>query len=154
MRLVGENGEQFGIVLTRDALNRANVDGLDLVLISPSSNPVVCKIMDYGKYKFEQTKKEKEMKKNQKVVEFKEIQLSMTIDKHDIETKARHASRFLTEGNKVKVVLRMKGRQQAYSQNGVELVKKFFEMLGENGAIDKEPEIAGRNIILIISPKK
>lgn len=154
MRLIGANGEQFGVVSTRDAIARAFADGLDLVLISPSSNPVVCKIMDYGKYKFEQVKKEKEMKKNQKVVEFKEIQLSMTIDTHDLETKARHANRFLSDGNKVKIVLRMKGRQQAYSQNGVELVKRFFGLVAENGAYEKEPEIAGRNIILIVSPKK
>lgn len=154
VRLVGANGEQFGVLPTKDALSKAYAEELDLVLISSSSNPVVCKIMDYGKYKFEQIKKEKEMKKNQKVVEFKEIQLSMTIDTHDLETKARHANRFLTEGNKVKIVLRMKGRQQAYSQNGVQLVKKFFEMLESNGAVDKEPEIAGRNIILIVSPKK
>lgn len=154
VRLIGANGEQFGVLSTRDALSKAYAEGLDLVLISPSSSPVVCKIMDYGKYKFEQIKKDKEMKKNQKVVEFKEIQLSMTIDTHDLETKARHANRFLTEGNKVKIVLRMKGRQQAYSQNGVQLVKKFFEMLESNGAVDKEPEIAGRNIILIVSPKK
>lgn len=153
MRLIGSDGEQYGVVSTRDALSKAFAENLDLVLISPSSIPGVCKIMDYGKYKFEQMKKEKEMKKNQKVVEFKEIQLSMTIDTHDLETKARHANRFLTDGNKVKIVLRMKGRQQAYSKNGVDLVKKFFEMVAENGSIDKEPEIAGRNIILIVSPK-
>lgn len=154
VRLIGSNGEQYGVVPIRQARETAESQGLDLVLISTSSSVVVCKIMDYGKYKFEQIKKEKEMKKNQKIVEFKEIQLSMTIDAHDLETKARHANRFLSEGNKVKIVLRMRGRQQAYSQNGVEIVKKFFEMLAQNGTVDKEPEITGRNILLIVSPKK
>lgn len=128
--------------------------GLDLVLIASNSNPVVCKIMDYGKYKFEQTKKAKEIKKNQKVVEFKEVQLSMTIDAHDLETKLRHAKRFLQEGNKVKVVLRMRGRQQAYAKNGVEIVNNFFERLSDLGFIDKPAQINGRNILLIISPNK
>ena len=109
--------------------------------------------MDYGKYKFDTLKKEKEIRKNQKISEIKEIQLSMTIDTHDLLTKAKHANRFLSNGDKVKVVLRMKGRQQAYASNGVELVKKFFEHLKDNGNIDKEPEIVGRNIIMIVSPK-
>ena len=152
--MIGSNGEQLGVVSISEARNRALEEGLDLVLISNASNPVVCKVMDYGKYKFEQIKKEKEMKKNQKVLELKEIQLSMTIDTHDLETKARHGNKFLTEGNKVKVVLRMKGRQQAYSKQGVEIVKKFYEMISQNGIFEKEPEIAGRNIILIVSPKK
>lgn len=122
-------------------------------MIASGSNPPVCKIMDYGKYKFEAIKKEKELKKNQSIIELKEIQLSMTIDTHDLLTKAKHANRFLSNGDKVKVVLRMKGRQQAYASSGVELVKKFFEQLKENGNIDKEPEIVGRNIIMIVSPK-
>lgn len=154
MRLIGSSGEQLGIVSLAEAKNRAYAEGLDLVLISPTANPVVCKIMDYGKYKFEQIKKEKEIKKNQKVVEFKEVQLSMTIDTHDMETKAKHGNRFLKEGNKVKIVLRMRGRQQAYAQNGVEIVKKFYQMLAENGTVDKEPEINGRSILLVVSPKK
>jgi translation initiation factor IF-3 len=154
VRLIGSSGEQLGIVSLAEAKNRAYAEGLDLVLISPTANPVVCKIMDYGKYKFEQIKKEKEIKKNQKVVEFKEVQLSMTIDTHDMETKAKHGNRFLKEGNKVKIVLRMRGRQQAYAQNGVEIVKKFYQMLAENGTVDKEPEINGRSILLVVSPKK
>jgi translation initiation factor IF-3 len=154
VRLIGSSGEQLGIVSLAEAKNRAYAEGLDLVLISPTANPVVCKIMDYGKYKFEQIKKEKEIKKNQKVVEFKEVQLSMTIDTHDMETKAKHGNRFLKEGNKVKIVLRMRGRQQAYAQNGVEIVKKFYQMLAENGTVDKEPKINGRSILLVVSPKK
>ena len=131
----------------------ADKANLDLVCMNGSANPPVCKIMDYGKYKFDAIKKEKEAKKNQKVTELKEIQLSMTIDTHDLEVKAKHGKRFLEDGNKVKVVLRMKGRQQAYAQNAVTVVKNFYGMLQELGTVDKEPEIVGRNIILIISPK-
>lgn len=118
-----------------------------------SANPPVCKILNYGKYKFDAIKKEKEAKKNQKITELKEIQLSMTIDTHDLEVKAKHGKRFLEDGNKVKVVLRMRGRQQAYAKNAITVVKNFYAMLEEFGSIDKEPEIVGRNIILIVSPK-
>lgn len=136
-----------------EAHERAIKEGLDLVCMNNSASPAVCKIMNYGKYKFDAIKKEKEAKKNQKVTELKEIQLSMTIDKHDLEVKAKHGNRFLQEGNKIKVVLRMKGRQQAYADNAVKVVKSFFVMLEELGTIDKEPEIVGRNIIMIVTPK-
>lgn len=136
-----------------EAHELADKANLDLVCMNGSANPPVCKIMDYGKYKFDAIKKEKEAKKNQKVTELKEIQLSMTIDTHDLEVKAKHGKRFLEDGNKVKVVLRMRGRQQAYSQNAITVVKNFYGMLQELGTVDKEPEIVGRNIILIISPK-
>ena len=131
----------------------ADKANLDLVCMNNSANPPVCKIMDYGKYKFDSIKREKEAKKNQKVVELKEVQLSMTIDTHDLEVKAKHGKRFLEDGNKVKVVLRMRGRQQAYAQNAIKVVKNYYTMLETYGTIDKEPEIVGRNIILIISPK-
>ena len=134
------------------ALKLAESEGLDLVCMNKSVPPV-CKIFDYGKYKFDSIKKEKEAKKNQKITELKEIQLSMTIDTHDLEVKAKHGKRFLEDGNKVKVVLRMKGRQQAYAQNAINVVKNFYSLLESLGTIDKEPEIVGRNIILIISPK-
>lgn len=153
VRLIDEQGAQLGIVSNAVAKKMAEEKGLDLAMIVSNSNPPVCKIMDYGKYKFEAIKKEKELRKNQTIIELKEIQLSMTIDTHDLLTKAKHANRFLSNGDKVKVVLRMKGRQQAYASNGVELVKKFFEHLKDNGNIDKEPEIVGRNIIMIVSPK-
>ena len=153
VRLIGSESEQLGVVSISQAMSMAEEQGLDLVLMSPNSNPPVCKIMDYGKYKFDAIKKEKELKKNQNIVDLKEVQLSMTIDTHDLQTKAKHANRFLTSGDKVKVVLRMKGRQQAYAKNGVEIVKNFFEMCSENGIVDKDPEIMGRNIILIVSPK-
>lgn len=121
--------------------------------MNSSSSPPVCKILNYGKYKFDSLKKEKEIKKNQKITELKEIQLSMTIDKHDLDVKAKHGKRFLEEGNKVKVVLRMKGRQQAYADNAINVVKNFYTILQDLGSIDKEPEIIGKNIILIITPK-
>lgn len=132
----------------------AENQNLDLVLMSTQASPYVCKIMDYGKYKYDAIKKEKDAKKNQKVTEIKEIQLSMTIDTHDLEVKAKHGLRFLNDGNKVKVVLRMKGRQQAYTKNAIEVVKNFYGLLSEVGSYDKEPEVVGRNIIMIISPKK
>ncbi len=154
VRLIGENGEQLGILPLYKAREIAKEKDLDIVLISSSSLPYVCKIMDYGKFKFETIKKEKEMKKNQNISELKEIQLSMTIDIHDIETKARHANKFLQMGDKVKIVLRMKGRQQAYSVNGIKIVKDFQDRLSQNGIPDKEPEIIGRNIVSIITPKK
>lgn len=127
--------------------------GLDLVCMNLSSAPPVCKILDYGKYKFDAMKSEKESKKNQKMVELKEVQLSRTIDSHDLEVKAKHGRRFLSEGNKIKVVLRMKGREQAYAKNAVEVVKKFYAMVADLGNIDKEPEVVGRNVILIITSK-
>ncbi len=153
VRLIGSESEQLGVVSISQARSMAEEQGLDLVLMSPNSNPPVCKIMDYGKYKFDAIKKEKELKKNQNIVDLKEVQLSMTIDTHDLQTKAKHANRFLTGGDKVKIVLRMKGRQQAYAKNGVEIVKNFFEMCSENGTVDKAPEIMGKNIVLIVSPK-
>ncbi len=153
VRLLGENGEQLGIVSFDSALQQAENKGLDLVLLNPGATPPVCKIMDYGKYKFDSIKREKELKRNQKVSELKEIQLSMMIDKHDMETKARHGNRFLLNGDKVKVVLQMRGRQQAYAQNAVQVVREFFGMLEQNGVIDKEPQIVGRRIIMIVTPK-
>lgn len=152
--MIGQNGEQLGIVELSKALEMAENKNLDLVLMSSASNPYVCKIMDYGKYKFDAIKKEKELRKNQKISNLKEIQLSMTIDTHDMEVKAKHGIRFLKDGDKVKVVLRMRGRQQAYTKNAVEVVKSFYSMLSNFGVCDKEPEIAGRNVIMIISPKK
>lgn len=153
VRLIGSESEQLGVVSISQARSMAEEQGLDLVLMSPNSNPPVCKIMDYGKYKFDAIKKEKELKKNQNIVDLKEVQLSMTIDTHDLQTKAKHANRFLTGGDKVKIVLRMKGRQQAYAKNGIEIVKNFFEMCSESGTVDKAPEIMGKNIVLIVSPK-
>lgn len=155
VRLLNQSGEQMGIVSLQDALNMASSESLDLVLLNGSSKPVVCKIMDYGKFKFDSIKREKEIKKNQKVSNLKEIIIKrMTIDTHDLETKAKHGKRFLQDGDKVKVVLWMKGREQAYSRIAIKVMKNFASMLEEFGTVDKKPEVVGKNIIMIITPKK
>lgn len=154
MRLIGLEGEQLGVLSKNEAQDIADKNGVDLVLMSPNTNPVVCKLMDYGKYKFDTIKKEKELRKNQKVSEVKEIQLSMRIDEYHVSFKLKNAQKILQEGDKVKVSLRMRGREQAYAQNGVETVKKFVNDLAEYGFIEKEPAIMGRNITVVINPKK
>ncbi len=154
VRLIGTDGEQLGVMPIEKARQIADNEGLDLVLMSGNSNPAVCKIMDYGKYKFDTIKKEKEIKKNQKIVELKEIQLSMRIDQYHINFKLKNAQKILQEGDKVKVSLRMRGREQAYAKNAVEVVEKFVEALSEFGSIDKKPEIMGRNVVVVINPKK
>lgn len=118
------------------------------------AKPAVCKLMDYGKYKFDTIKKEKELKKNQKTIEVKEIQLSMTISDHDIAYRVTNAKKFLSDGNKVKISLRMRGRQQAYAKTCIEVVKNFAAKLEDVGTCEKEPEVNGRNIIVVVSPKK
>lgn len=153
VRVIGSDGTALGVMSSAEANKRAENEGFDLVKISPNAVPPVCKIMDYGKYRFDQAKRAKEQKKNQKVIEIKEVQLSMTIEKHDMETKARNAIRFLTAENKVKVVLRMRGRQQAYSVRGIEIVNEFFSMVEELGIKEREPKVEGRNIVLMIVPK-
>ncbi len=153
VRVVGPDGSQLGIMSAREANELADKQGLDLVKISPHTNPPVCKIMDYGKFLFDKAKKEKEQRKNQKVVELKEVQLSMTIEQHDIDIKAKNAIRFLQNGDKVKVSIRMSGRQQAYSDRGVETENKFAESLAEYAVIEKPAKVEGRNIIMILAPK-
>ena len=152
--MIDENGNQLGVMPISQAQDLATKAEMDLVCMNSNAIPPVCKIMDYGKYKFDAIKREKEAKKNQKVTELKEIQLSMTIDTHDLEVKAKHGKRFLAEGNKIKVVLRMRGRQQAYSKMAIDVCHKFYALLEDVGTIDKEPEIVGRNIIMIVTPKK
>lgn len=137
-----------------EAQKLADEAGLDLVKISPNAVPPVCKIMDYGKFKFEIAKKEKESKKNQKVQELKEIWLSMTIDTNDLNTKARQTEKFVTAGNKVKVSIRMRGRQNAHSALGIEVMNKFSEALDGKVAIEKKPAQDGRSIIMILAPLK
>ena len=153
VRLIGANGEQLGIMSSREANELADKEGLDLVKISPNAVPPVCRIMDYGKYLFDKTKREKEQRKNQKIVELKEVQLSMTIEQHDIDIKAKHATRFLNNGDKVKVSIRMSGRQQAYADRGVETENAFAQSLEEIAVIEKPAKVEGRNIIMILAPK-
>ena len=152
--MIGENGEQLGIVSREEALSKAEEKGLDLVLMSGGTVPPVCKILNYGKFKYDAIKKDKEIKKAQKIIETKEVRLSMTIDEHDKIYRISNATKFLQEGNKVKISLRMKGREQAYVKKAIEIVKDFCSRLEEFGTIDKEPELVGRNIFVVISPKK
>lgn len=152
IRLIGSNGEQLGIMSAYEAQRIADESELDLVKISPNSVPPVCRIMDYSKYKYEQSKREKEMRRNQKVVEIKEVWLSMTIDIGDLNTKANIARKFLKDGNKVKATIRMRGRQQAYASQGVEVMKKFAEILSDVSKIDKQPKTEGRNISMFLVP--
>ena len=166
VRLIGSNGEQLGILSAKEALNIAYDSDLDLVKISPNAVPPVCKIMDYGKYKFEQLKKQKEAKKkleakkviriakkNQKTVELKEIWLSMTIDVGDLNVKAKQTIKFLQAGNKVKVSIRMRGRQNAHASLGVEVMDRFFNLVEEVAVMEKKPLQEGRSILMILAPK-
>ena len=132
----------------------AEEQDLDLVKIAANANPPVCKIMDYGKYRFETIKKQKEAQKNQKVVEIKEIRLSMTIDVGDLNVKAKQAQKFLQSGNKVKVSIRMRGRQNAHSSLGVDVMNRFFDLVSSVGAMEKKPMFEGRNILMILAPLK
>ena len=152
--MIGNEGQQLGIMSSLAALRLAEESDLDLVKISPTANPPVCKIMDYGKYKFKLSKKEKESRKNQKMVELKEVWLSMTIDTNDLNVKARQAQKFLESGNKVKVSIRMRGRQNAHAAMGIDVMNKFFEILGGKGVMDKKPATEGRNITMMLSPAK
>ena len=149
-----KDGSQLGIMSSLEALRRAEEQNLDLVLISPVANPPVCKIMDYGKYKYETMKKEKENKRNQKVVEVKEVWLSVVIDVGDLNTKARQAGKFLESGNKVKVSIRLKGRQQARPEMAVKVLNDFYEMeqIKEVAQMDKPPVAEGRNVTMMLLP--
>ena len=154
IRLIGADGAQLGIMSAAQANTLAEEQGMDLVKISPNAVPPVCKIMNYGKFKFEQAKKEKENRKNQKVVELKEIYLSMTIDVGDLNVKAKKTMELLGDGNKVKVSIRMRGRQMAHASMGVDVMNRFFELLGGKAVMDKAPKTEGRNIFMILSPAK
>ena len=153
IRLIGPDGEQLGIMSTKEALKISAEKDLDLVKIAPQAQPPVCRIMDYGKYRFEQTKREKEAKKNQKVIDVKEIRLSLNIDTNDFNTKVNHAIKFLKAGNKVKVSLRFRGREMAHSELGKESVERFADACSEYGVVAKEPKLEGRSMVLFMSAK-
>ncbi|MBO5925980.1 MAG: translation initiation factor IF-3 [Clostridia bacterium] len=153
VRLIGNDGEQLGIVSGKEALRLAYEQDLDLVKISPNANPPVCKIMNYGKFKFEQLKKQKEARKNQKIVELKEVWLSMTIDVGELNVKAKQTTKFLQAGNKVKVSIRMRGRQNAHAGLGVDVMERFFTLVEEVAVMEKKPLQEGRNILMILAPK-
>lgn len=154
VRLIGADGSQLGVVSSREAQRLAYEANLDLVEISSTATPPVCKIMDYGKYRFEILKKQKEAKKNQKVIELKEIWLSMTIDVGDLNVKAKQTMKFLDAGNKVKVSIRLRGRQNAHSSLGVDVMNKFFELVKEKAIMERRPVLEGRNILMILAPAK
>ena len=154
VRVVGVDGEAIGIMSSDDALKLAYDKGYDLVLMAPQAQPPVCRIMDYGKYRFERDKKDKEAKKKPQVIELKEIQLSCRIDTHDFETKARHAQKFLESGNKVRVVMRFKGREMSHMAIGQEIMKKFEDSCAPFGSVDKAPVLDGRLLSMVISPLK
>ena len=153
VRLVSDSGEQLGIMSAREALERAIEQNLDLVKISPNAVPPVCKLMDYGKYKFEQTKREKEARKNQHVVEIKEVRMSPGIDVNDFNVKLRNAQKFLSQGNRVKVTVRFRGREMAHTDIGKGLLLKFAEQCSEVAALDKDPKLDGRHMSMFLSPK-
>ena len=154
IRLIGAEGEQLGIMSSRDAMNLAAEKNLDLDKIAPTAAPPVCRIMDYGKYRFEQQKKEKEAKKNQRVVDIKEIRLSLNIDTNDFNTKAGHAKRFLQDGDKVKASIRFRGREMAHTSLGLGVMQRFAELLGEFAAIEKQPKLEGRSMQMYLVPLK
>lgn len=153
VRVVDQNGEQLGVMSSRQALELAEERQLDLVKIAPQARPPVCKLMDYGKYRFEQSKREREIRKNQKVVTVKEVRLSATIEDHDIEVREKQAIKFLKDGDKVKATIRFRGRQIAHSEIGMEVMKDFAERIKDYGTITKKPSIEGRNMFMIIDPK-
>ena len=154
VRLLDENGDQMGIMSLSEAKNFAEEHGVDLVCIAPQATPPVCRAMDYGKYRYEQDKREKEQKKKQQVVEVKEVQLSCRIDKHDFETKAARALKFLKEGNKVRVSLRFKGREMAHQDLGRDMLEKFREACEEFSTVDKKPALEGRQMTMFLMPLK
>jgi len=153
VRVIDENGVQLGIMSAKEALKIAEEKKLDLVKIAPQAVPPVCKIMDYGKYKFELAKKEKEAKKNQKVINVKEIRLTTTIEEHDFNVKVKNAIRFLQDGDKVKVTVRFRGRELMHAELGEELLNKFGSMIEQYGLIEKKPKLEGRNMSIVVSPK-
>ncbi len=153
IRLISETGEQLGIVSAEEALQIAEERGLDLVKISPQAVPPVCKLMNYGKFRFEQSKREKEAKKNQHVVEIKEIRMSPGIDVGDFNTKLKNAQKFLADGNRVKVSVRFRGREMAHTEIGRDLLLKFAESCSETAAMEKAPKLEGRNMSIFLSPK-
>ena len=154
VRLIGENGEQLGIMSAKDAYKLAKEAELDLVKIAPTAKPPVCKIIDYGKYRYELARKEKEAKKKQKVIEIKEVRLSPNIDENDLNTKMNNARKFLEKGNKVKVTLRFRGREMAHMASSRHVLDDFAELLADVATVEKAPKIEGRSMTMFLSEKR
>ena len=153
VRLIGAEGQQLGIMSSQEALKIADEQGLDLVKISPQAVPPVCKLMNYGKFRFEQSKKEKEARKNQRVVEIKEIRMSPSIDVNDFNVKLRNAQKFLADGNRCKITVLFRGREMAHTEIGRDLLERFAEQCAEVANLDKAPKLEGRMMSIFLSPK-
>ena len=153
LRVIGSDGSQLGIMSSVQALKLAGESNLDLVMISPNAKPPVCKIMDYGKYRFEQARREKEKRKNQKVVDIKEVRLSLNIDTHDFNTKLNQALKFIAKGDKVKVSVKFRGRELAHPELGMDIMKRFSEACEETAIVEKQPKLEGRNMLMFLAPK-
>ncbi|HHT65534.1 MAG: translation initiation factor IF-3 [Caldicoprobacterales bacterium] len=154
VRVVDSGGEQLGVMPLRQALEIADQKQLDLVLIAPNANPPVCKIMDFGKYRFEVAKKEKEARKKQHIIDVKEVRLSASIEEHDMGVKAKHADKFLRSGDKVKVSIRFRGREMAHREIGFQVMEKFNNMLTAEMVVERKPRVEGRSMIMILAPKE
>lgn len=154
IRLIGENGEQLGIMSPRDAMKMAEEAGLDLVKIAPTAKPPVCKIVDYGKYKYEQVRREKEAKKKQHTIEVKEIRLSPNIDTNDLNTKINNARKFLSKGDKVKITLRFRGREMAHMNQSKHILDDFAQALSDIAVIEKAPKVEGRSMTMFLTEKR
>ncbi|CCX36921.1 translation initiation factor IF-3 [Clostridium sp. CAG:1013] len=153
LRVIDSDGSQLGIMSLRQAMEIAEQKNLDLVKIAPQANPPVCKIIDYGKFRFEQAKREKEARKNQRVVEIKEVRLSLNIDTHDFETKKNHAVRFISEGNKVKASIRFRGREMGHPELGLEIMRRFADAMSEVANVEKPAKLEGRTMLMFLAPK-
>ncbi len=153
VRLIGKDGEQLGVMSLQAAMAKAEEAGIDLVKIVPGAQPPVCKLMDYDKHRFEQSRRERELRKNQRIVELKEVQLSATIEENDLQTKLKNAIKFLEEGDKVKVSIRFRGRQIAHTNIGMQIMLDFAKRIEEVGNVERRPLLEGRHMIMIIAPK-
>ena len=154
MRVIGEDGEQLGVMSSRDAMKLAEEAGLDLVKIAPTAKPPVCRIVDYGKFRYEQTRKEKDAKKKQRTMEVKELRLSPNIDTNDLNTKVNAARKFLSKGDKVKITLRFRGREMAHMNNSRHILDDFAEALADIAVIDKAPKVEGRSMTMFLAQKR
>ena len=154
VRVISETGEQLGVMSSKEAMKLAEEAGVDLIKIAPTATPPVCKIMDYGKYRYEQARREKEAKKKQKTIEVKEVRLSPNIDTNDLNTKVNMARKFLTKGDKVKVTLRFRGREIAHMATSKHILDDFAEALAEVGVVEKAPKVEGKNMTMFISEKR
>ena len=154
VRVIGVDGEQLGVMPTREAMKLAEEAGVDLVKIAPTAKPPVCKIVDYGKFKYEQARKEKEARKKQKIIEIKEIRLSPNIDTNDLNTKVNSARKFITKGDKVKITLRFRGREMAHVQSSKKILDVFAEKMADIAVVDKAPKMEGRSMTMFLTEKR